>query len=292
MCKGDKYIEIISIVLNKEYNIKYTNLDNHNITEYLEKFEIIKRLSDVLPVQHNLGDYFVSIDEANIDDNMYYLITVVVEHNKCEHCSKVFIDKVTGLYNRNYWERIINSDTKTLNSVAENFTLIIIDVDDLKGINDIYGHKVGDKVIEIVGQGIKKCIRKDDVGLRYGGDEFIILLFNQDKKAAYKVIERIRREIIELAAEHCMSIQISAGVAYETSFKNMEYLFNMADKDLYIEKKLKNQKKIETDKKKIENIRNELNKIVIRENKKIINEEVMEISKKLDELIVKYLRNI
>jgi diguanylate cyclase (GGDEF)-like protein len=288
MCK---HKEVIRIVLDNEKNIKYTNLDDQKVRAYLQKLKILEKLSDVLPVQYNLREYFVTIDEVNIADNKYYLITAVAEYNKCEDCSKVVIDKVTGLYNRNYWEQIINGET--LNSATKNYTLIIIDVDNLKEINDIYGHTVGDKVIEIVGQGIKNCIRKDDVGLRYGGDEFTILLFNQDKKAAYKVIERISSEISKLAAKHCLSIEISAGVAHHTSLKNIKDLFNMADKDLYIEKKAKNQKEIANNnlRKEIENIRNELNRIVVSKNQKIINEEVLEISKKLDELIIKYLKN-
>lgn len=293
MCKEDKNKEIIRIVLNKRYDIQYASIDNQNAIECLEKQEVLHRLSDDLPVEYNLKDYHVTIDEVNITGNMYYVITAVLRHPKCENCRKALIDAVTGLYNRNYWEQIISG--ATFQPRTQNFSLILIDVDNLKEINDTYGHIAGDKVIEIVGQAIKKCIRKEDAGLRYGGDEFIILLFNQDKKAAYRVIERIRREINKLAAGQGMNIQISAGAAYYDCLQNMEDIIKMADRDLYKEKRVKKSKEKQNSEKlkhllrEIEKLRDELNKKVTLEDKEINNEETLKLSQKLDELITRYL---
>lgn len=293
MCKEDKNKEIICIVLNKRYDIQYASIDNQNAIECLEKLEVLHRLSDDLPVEYNLKDYHVTIDEVNITGNMYYVITAVLRHPKCENCRKALTDAVTGLYNRNYWEQIISGTT--FQPRTQNFSLILIDVDNLKEINDTYGHIAGDKVIEIVGQAIKKCIRKEDAGLRYGGDEFIILLFNQDKKAAYRVIERIRREINKLAAGQGMNIQISAGAAYYDCLRNMGDIIKMADRDLYKEKRVKKSKdKQDSEKLKhllreIEKLRDELNKKVTLEGKGINNEETLRLSQKLDELITRYL---
>ena len=293
MCKGDKNREIIRIVLNKRCDIQYASIDNKNAIDYIKKLDIVNRLLDDLPVQYDLENYHVTIDEVNITDNMYYAITAVLEYPKCENCRKALTDAVTGLYNRNYWEQII-SDV-TLHPRTQNFSLILIDVDNLKEINDTYGHTAGDKVIEIVGQAIKKCIRKEDAGLRYGGDEFIILLFNQDKKAAYRVVERIRREISELAAGQGINIQISAGVACYDCLRNMGDIIKMADRDLYKEKRVKKSKdKQDSEKLKhllreIEKLRDELNKKVTLEGKGINNEETLRLSQKLDELITRYL---
>jgi diguanylate cyclase (GGDEF)-like protein len=293
MCKEDKNKGIIRIILNKRYDIQYASIDNQNARKYLEKLGILHRLSDDLPVQYDLENYHVTIDEVNISDNMYYVITAVLQYPKCENCRKALTDAVTGLYNRNYWEQII-SDV-TLQPRTQNFSLILIDVDNLKEINDTYGHTAGDKVIEIVGQAIKKCIRKEDAGLRYGGDEFIILLFNQDKKAAYRVVERIRREINKLAAGQGMNIQISAGAAYYDCLRNMGDIIKMADRDLYKEKRVKKSKEKQNSEKlkhlllEIEKLRDELNKKVTLEGKGINNEETLKLSQRLDELIVKHL---
>jgi len=293
VCKGDKNREIIRIVLNKRCDIQYASIDNKNAIDYIKKLDIVNRLSDDLPVQYDLDNYHVTIDEVNITDNMYYMITAVLEYPECENCRKALTDAVTGLYNRNYWEQIISE--VTLHPRTQNFSLILIDVDNLKEINDTYGHTAGDKVIEIVGQAIKKCIRKEDAGLRYGGDEFIILLFNQDKKAAYRVVERIRREISKLAAGQGMNIQISAGVAYYDSLRNMGDIIKMADRNLYKEKRIKKSKEKQNSEKlkhllrEIEKLRDELNKKVVLEGKGINNEETLKLSQKLDELITRYL---
>lgn len=295
MCKEDKNKRIIRIVLDKGYDIQYASIDNQNAIEYLEKLGALHRLSDDLPVEYNLKDYHVTIDEVNITGNMYYVITAVLRHPKCENCRKALTDAVTGLYNRNYWEQIISG--ATFQPRTQNFSLILIDVDNLKEINDTYGHIAGDKVIEIVGQAIKKCIRKEDAGLRYGGDEFIILLFNQDKKAAYRVIERIRKEINEIAAEHGMKIQISAGVACHDCLRDMEDIIKMADTDLYKEKRIKKFKEEQSSKKlkdllkEIERLRDELNQKVAQSDKEINNEEMLKLSQKLDELIIKGLKD-
>lgn len=295
MCKEDKNKEIIRIVLNKRYDIQYASIDNQNAIECLEKQEVLHRLSDDLPVEYNLKDYYVTIDEVNITGNMYYVITAVLRHPKCENCRKALTDAVTGLYNRNYWEQIISG--ATFQPRTQNFSLILIDVDNLKEINDTYGHTAGDKAIEIVGQAIKNSIRKEDAGLRYGGDEFIILLFNQDKKADYRVIERIRREINKLAAGQGMNIQISAGAAYYDCLQNMGDIIKMADRDLYKEKRVKKSKEKQNSEKlkhllrEIEKLRNELNKKVTLEGKGINNEETLKLSQKLDELITRYLKD-
>jgi len=295
VCKGDKNREIIRIVLNKRYDIQYASIDNKNAIDYIKKLDIVNRLSDDLPVQYDLDNYHVTIDEVNITDNMYYMITAVLEYPECENCRKALTDAVTGLYNRNYWEQIISE--VTLHPRTQNFSLILIDVDNLKEINDTYGHTAGDKVIEIVGQAIKKCIRKEDAGLRYGGDEFIILLFNQDKKAAYRVIERIRREISELAAGQGVNIQISAGVAYYDSLRNMGDIIKMADRNLYKEKRIKKSKEKQNSEKlkhllrEIEKLRDELNKKVTLEGKGINNEETLKLSQRLDGLIARYLKD-
>jgi diguanylate cyclase (GGDEF)-like protein len=293
VCKGDKNREIIRIVLNKRYDIQYASIDNKNAIDYIKKLDIVNRLLDDLPVQYDLENYHVTIDEVNITDNMYYAITAVLEYPKCENCRKALTDAVTGLYNRNYWEQIISG--ATFQPRTQNFSLILIDVDNLKEINDTYGHTAGDKAIETVGQAIKKCIREEDAGLRYGGDEFIILLFNQNKKAAYRVIERIRREISELAAGQGMNIQISAGVAYYDCLQNMGDIIKMADRDLYKEKRVKKSKEKQNSEKlkhllrEIEKLRDELNKKVTLEGKGINNEETLKLSQKLDELITRYL---
>jgi diguanylate cyclase (GGDEF) domain len=87
-------------------------------------------------------------------------------------------DSFTGLYNRNYWEQLISGMMHR--PIPKRFTLIVIDVDNLKSLNDNRGHLAGDKAIRIVGQSIRESIRKQDIA--YGMGEMSSLYFLQIRK--------------------------------------------------------------------------------------------------------------
>ena len=291
--------EIIRIVLNNENKVLYSSININETHYYLKKLGALNKLSKVSCVQYCLENHLAFIDEFYINDQKYHMITIVSSKQKCSDCSKcskVLVDSVTGLHNRNYWE-LINNGSIYYPLSTKDFALIIIDIDNLKEINDNFGHLAGDEVIKIVGQSIKRNIRKEDLGVRYGGDEFLILLFNQDKRAAKKVIERIRKEISELAAGQGMNIQISAGAAYYDCLRNMGDIIKMADRDLYKEKRVKKSKDKQDSKKlkhllqEIEKLRDELNKKVTLEGKGINNEEALKLSQRLDGLIARYLKD-
>lgn len=150
------------------------------------------------------------IDKFILDGKPYYLITSTKRY-ECSSCIKVLRDEMTGLYNRNYLE-FIKREALPIN-MDKYLSLILIDVDNLKMLNDTYGHLAGDKVIRIVGQAIKKGIRQKDLGIRFGGDEFIILLPTKDKMATEKVVTRIRETIHEMAKKHKIDIEVSVGIA-------------------------------------------------------------------------------
>ena len=291
--------DIIRIILNREKKIIYSSTDVKKAHNYLEKLDVINKLSNVSCIQYCLENYLVTIDEIYISNQEFYIINIISRKQKCSDCSicgKVMVDSVTGLNNRNYWE-LINNGSIFYPYNSKEFTLIIIDIDNLKEINDNFGHLAGDEAIKIVGESIKRNIRKEDLGVRYGGDEFIILLFNRDKRAAKTVIERIRKEINDLSHKQGINIQISAGAAYYNSTKrNMGDLIKMADRDLYREKQMKKTKeRHNSDKLKyllmeMEKLRDELNKKVANGSKGINNEDTLKVSEKLDELITKYLK--
>ncbi len=233
--------EHIRIILNKNQEIQYASIGREKAIDFIERKDVLSRLSDALPVEYDMGDYSVSIDKVKFSGSQYYIVTAAIRHPKCLNCKRPLTDSVTGLYNRNYWEKIVKD--VDLSRRIQDFSLIFIDVDNLKEINDTYGHQTGDMVIKTVGRAIRNSIRKEDAGLRYGGDEFIILLFNQDKEVALKVVDRIRREINRLSQGLDIDIQISAGIAYYNSLRNMADIIKMADRDLYKEKRTKYQKK-------------------------------------------------
>ena len=283
--------EIIQIVLNHENKIQDSNINNGEAYNYLKKLHIFDRLSESSYVQFSYGKRWVTINKIIIANQKHYVITIDSNNYKC---SKLLTDSVTGLYNRNYWQQINDSSIYHHLYSKKDFSLIFIDIDNLKEINDTFGHLVGDKAIEIVGQAIKNSIRKEDLGIRYGGDEFIILLFNQHKKATKRVTERVRREIRKLAVEQGMNIQISAGIACTDCLVDLEDMIKMADKNLYREKEKKKEQKGQNNEvnnlaKEIREIRDELNRKIDGKSKIFTSTEILELSQKLDKLIVNYL---
>jgi len=293
--KDHEVSKIIHIIVNEKYEIQSANIDNQVASQYLKKLNVSDKLIEKLPAEYGLDDYNIFIDRINIAGKVYYQIIAIPKYPQCKNCRDMLIDTATGLYNKNYLEQIKSG--VMICPRRQSFSLILIDIDNLKAVNDEFGHLMGDRVIEIVGQAIKNSIRKEwDLGIRYGGDEFIILLSNQRDNNAKKVISRIRQEINKMAVKEGMNIQISAGVAHSDCLVSLEDMIEMADKDLYIEKKIKKDKKERNGRsqdllKELEEIRDKLNGKAIQNNKILTSAEILELSQKLDKLIVKYLEN-
>lgn len=140
-------------------------------------------------------------------------------------------DSMTGLYNHKAFYDMLNRQMAS----REGFSMIIIDIDDFKKINDTYGHAAGDQVLLEVVALIRKSIRKEDIASRYGGEEFAVLLPGKTCIEAYQVAEEIRRK----CAEHRMPdikgrVTISLGVAeWNRREENGILLFKQADESLY-----------------------------------------------------------
>ncbi|WP_213818535.1 GGDEF domain-containing protein [Garciella nitratireducens] len=237
--KNAKIRQIIGIIINNKKEIVYSSIHHKKAYNLLVRLDVLNKLPKDFCIQYHHKNYWVIIDQFYIADQKYYVVIIDLSDFKCSRCNKVFIDLLTGLYNRNYWEQINNSSICNYFDI-QNIFLGLIDIDNLKEINDTLGHIAGDRAIKIVGRAIQKSIRKEDIGIRYGGDEFLILFFNQKQKETEKAIQRIREEIKKIAKTQQMEIQISVGTASYDSFQNIEDTIKMADKELYKEKRKKN----------------------------------------------------
>jgi diguanylate cyclase (GGDEF)-like protein len=135
--------------------------------------------------------------------------------------TKSITDKLTGLYNRGYLEEYLTSTTGFLSKLSEEspqrkLSLIILDVDHFKKVNDVYGHQAGDHVLRIVGDLIRQSFRKTDVLCRYGGEEFLAILPNTDAAGAVIAAEKFRAAVQAekiVFEDKPIPITISGGVA-------------------------------------------------------------------------------
>lgn len=149
-----------------------------------------------------------------------------------------YIDDLTQLHNLRYLDIILTSEIKRAKRFKSCLSLLFIDIDYFKNINDTYGHRVGSKALAELGQILKEAVREIDVVVRYGGDEFTILLIETESAGAAIIAERIRTTVEDrrFLAEEGLSIRltITTGVAtYPESAADKEELLTMADNAMY-----------------------------------------------------------
>lgn len=150
----------------------------------------------------------------------------------------VQMDPLTEALNRHAFHSLLRrpekgQETKTSGSVA------VIDIDNLKPINDTFGHTVGDKAIRAVARAMRSLVRADDMLFRWGGDEFLVLMFNLPQEEAWRRMEKLNR-ILE---EHCgrwtsvpITVSVSYGVAGFNSLTDLGEAIEAADKAMYAQR--------------------------------------------------------
>lgn len=208
-----------------EQNINTTMLVTAIPIDNLEKpvvLELLKNATDSMLI--GSGDY-----------NEGHMISTVVSQLN----DMVSKDSLTGLYNRRYIDDRLPVDIVKSTINDSPLSVIFMDLDNLKSVNDQFGHTTGDLILKEVGTVIEDHIRNDsDWAARYGGDEFIICLNNTANDVAHKVVERIQASIEELIVtiEDNISICVSASMGIHTMYKTKltaEELINLADKKMY-----------------------------------------------------------
>jgi diguanylate cyclase len=158
-----------------------------------------------------------------------------------QHRREALIDPLTGLFNRRAMEQLLGEH---LASSEDSIAMLVLDIDHFKKVNDTYGHAVGDVVLRHVADAIRKCIRGEDIAVRYGGEEFVILLPRTSLQGAMIVAETLRHRVEEmrLVRRHdnlrLEPVTASLGVAVRRPGDGQESFFQRADQALYISKSL------------------------------------------------------
>jgi diguanylate cyclase (GGDEF)-like protein len=152
---------------------------------------------------------------------------------------RAITDELTGVYNRRFLDDALKENFRRSKSEKKPFTLIMVDLDYFREINESYGHEVGDQVILEVVEVFRKSFRKRDIIARYGGDEFSVILPNTSIERAVEIAEKVRRDVEKLdllsgREGPVQSITTSQGVAnFPASAKSLEGLREAADQALY-----------------------------------------------------------
>ncbi|WP_448211967.1 GGDEF domain-containing protein [Colwellia sp. MEBiC06753] len=149
------------------------------------------------------------------------------------------VDELTTVGNRKGYVLRINKERQDWQTTKQPLSLIVVDVDHFKAINDTYGHSIGDQVLKCLGQTLKKHMRSTDYVARYGGEEFVIILpatnINESIKIAQKLREVINKLKFELRRKNkVLKVTCSFGIAaFTEQTSNSTEVFNDADRALY-----------------------------------------------------------
>lgn len=149
-------------------------------------------------------------------------------------------DSLTGLYNHVKTKALLQQALLFAERQGVPVSYVILDIDHFKKVNDTYGHTVGDKVIKTLSRFLKQRVRRADVVGRYGGEEFVVVLFNSTPQAAYEKIDEIREafsKVYHPYDEGIFSVSFSAGIAHFPAYANMMELMVAADDALYASKR-------------------------------------------------------
>ncbi len=202
--------------------------------DYLRSLPSEKRIVSMKNAKGELHAFNVTIN--TFEDEDYILsfsdITATIALQNALR-DETMIDPLTKAYNRNFFDSHIDLLLKTHNG---GLGIIIFDIDHFKRVNDTYGHDIGDKTLKEVVRQVKKSIRKDDQLIRWGGEEFIVIIVTHSQILLEGVAENLRRQIETTAFEAIGALTCSFGVTLHRKNELITQTVKRADEALYAAK--------------------------------------------------------
>jgi len=211
-------------------------------SELAVPIQILERTIGVLNVESDRLDAFDS-SEAQLLQALASQLALALELQRVRRELErlTYTDALTGVYNRRYLDHLLESEGARAERFDHPVGLLMIDLDDFKRVNDRYGHMKGDEVLAEFARLLRDSVRKIDDVVRFGGDEFLVVLLETDEVGAELARERITRVVREGLAnspvlpDEC-SIGISSGVVVRRPDEDLGKLLRQADRLMYEEK--------------------------------------------------------
>ena len=155
-----------------------------------------------------------------------------------EQANKLAVtDGLTGISNRPSVEKSLQIEFERSKRYNSPLSLILLDVDHFKDVNDTYGHQKGDEILIAFAALLKKACRTNDIAARYGGEEFVMVLPQSNAQGAFKIAERVREEMMKISFtgnESNFAVTVSCGVAeFNKDYESINKLIAAADQALY-----------------------------------------------------------
>lgn len=220
---------------NKEFIQTYN--DGVHWIEYLKKEQDSKNLKVRIQKDGEFRYFRPYAKEVKTDDKTLYLITfdeITNEYEKIkelEHMAST--DPLTKLFNRSKLNDVLDKEMALSHAIASPLSIIFLDIDNFKLVNDTYGHDVGDKVLVDIAKIIKSVTRANDIAARWGGEEFMITLQSTDAAIASLLAEKLRVAVEEYTFAIVGELTISLGVTEYRYTEDEESFIKRVDKALY-----------------------------------------------------------
>lgn len=184
------------------------------------------------------SDSPLTVNEDKLLTELHHLLLPNLKHalKFSELNSMIYKDHLTKIGNRAYYDATIQHAIEQSNRTQQGLSLMILDINDFKPINDTFGHLKGDQILQNFAQVLTKSIRTSDMVFRLGGDEFAIILMPAESSSISKVHQRLLQEITKNTVLTEMNFSVSAGFSHWEIGTNTAQLFEQADQQLYQQK--------------------------------------------------------
>lgn len=168
--------------------------------------------------------------------DMFYHILGIVEGDEQNLLKLANTDPLTGVGNRRLLKEIFDAHQTVGKHLLSKLFLIMFDIDDFKKINDSFGHNIGDTILKQLTSLVGRSIRKSDIQIRWGGEEFIILLRHTEQQYVFDIAEFIRKNIETFNFESSLNVTCSFGFTQVITSDSLETAIERADTALYVAK--------------------------------------------------------
>ena len=209
--------------------------------KYIKDLHEIDRIVKIKSALEEEKIFAINVDYyENKDDYYVFSLTDITKlkekSNLLEY--QASHDKLTGLFNRNRFDEIYTKEIKRTKRYNNELSIIIFDIDDFKMVNDTYGHQIGDEVLKEIAKITLNGVREQDINVRWGGEEFLILLPQTNITGALTVASKIKSAIKEhIFTDKSLKITASFGVSQLLDEDDEVTLISRSDKLLYEAKK-------------------------------------------------------
>ncbi len=256
---GDKIL-LINHKAAQTFGVAKKEIIYHKLSDFFVDEENRRNFFTLLENNHEVQDFdlmvcdlinatpfWLSASAKTIEFNgemaIYFAFQDITQRKERENSLKNQADRdpLTQAWNRRYFEKLVPDCINECIRNAQNFSLLLIDADKFKNINDTYGHKYGDKILIKLADICRRSLREDDIVARFGGEEFVIFLNNTDENSAAKVAERLRQNIAaeQVNDENGQPIRctVSIGVVSSEQTASLDIMLRRVDDAMYLAKK-------------------------------------------------------